>query len=208
MPYESPMKKKLEDALAKMGRFATPEVRKTMENAIAGLDHTDPKKVREKLPAEVLQFYQETAIRAHRLTPLVMHANREGCYIEAIILAHGLIQLSLRGLYVLSWQRATIPAPLISKQLAPFYKQKSKKGDVFTLIQVLEDNGLIPDIQADFLREINTKRNKAAHGVIFGEIAPDELEEFSKKAQKAALGALSRLRGWFESPVPLKKPMP
>ena len=178
-----------------------------MKDAIAGLDHTDPETVREKLPIEVLEFYQQTIIRAHALVPMVKHANEARCYIEAIVLAHGLIQLSLRSLYVLAWQRAVLPEGLTTKELAPFFKQKSRKGDVFHLVNNLEKNGLIPDIQADFLREINTKRNKAAHGVVFGQIGHDELQGFPEKAQHAALGALKRLKGWFDSPVPLANPM-
>lgn len=205
MAYESPAKKKLESALANLGAFASPELRKIIEDSIASIDHTDPQTVRGALPAEVLGFYQATSVRALRLAPLIMNANRAGCHIEAIVLAHGLIQLSLRGLFVMAWQRAMLPRSLSAEELSPFYKPGSRRGDVITLIDDLEGQELLFEHHAKFLREVNAMRNKAAHGVIFGELEPSDLQEFAVKAQNAAVGALKRFEAWFNNPQPLKR---
>jgi hypothetical protein len=203
------MKKKLEDALSKMGDFVSPEVRKIVEDAIANLDHTDPQTVRMKLPEEVQGFFKFTVLRAYALISLIERARDAECHIEAIILAHGLIQFALRALFVLGWQRA-VDRPLTTDELAPFYKQSSRnprspKGDVYNLAKELEQNGLIQDYQAAFLLKVNKYRNRAAHGVIFGEIEPDALAELSMDAQRAAKGILQRLLGWFDHPIPLQE---
>ena len=95
--------------------------------------------------------------------------------IESIILSHGLIQFTLRGLYISAWQRGVLPVALSESHLRPYYKQGSKEGDVFRLIGALEENGLIFDFHANHLRSVNRLRNKAAHGIIFGEIEPSAL---------------------------------
>lgn len=133
--YESPAKRQLEEALAKLGPLAAPAIRKGAEDALASLDHTDPQEVRQLLPAETQAFYGHTAVRAATLVPLVKHAQDAGCYIESIILSHGLIQFALRGLYVMAWQRAVMPQPLTPDQLAPYYKQRSRQGDVYPLMR-------------------------------------------------------------------------
>lgn len=203
--YESPVKKQLQEALAKMGTFASPAIRKTVEDAIANLDHTNPERVRELLPPDVLTFYQHTVVRAATLVPLIKHSHDAGCFIESILLDHGLVQFSLRGIYVMAWQRAVMPAPLTSAQLKPYYKQRSPQGNVFPLIAALDANGLLQgEKHADHLRMVNDVRNKAAHGVIFGEIVHADLAESSRKCQWAALGALETLKAWFNNPRPLK----
>jgi hypothetical protein len=202
--YESPVKRQLEQALAKLGTHASPEVRKSLEDALARLDHTDPIKVRELLPKNTLTFYQHTLIRGMSLVPLIKHSHDSGCFIESIILDHGLIQFALRGLYVLAWQRAVMPTSLTTDQLAPFYKQRSRQGDVYPLIDALERNKLlVGEHHANHLRMANDTRNKAAHGVIFGELAAADLAESSRKCQWAALGALEMLKNWFNNPRPL-----
>jgi hypothetical protein len=203
--YVSPSKKQLEDALAKMGRFASPRLRETVENAIANLDHTDPAKVRELLPPDVHAFYQHTTVRAATLTPLIKQAHDAGCFIEAIILSHGMIQFALRGLYVMAWQRAVMPRPLTPDELAPYYQQGDSRGDVHALIDTLEQNGLIErEPHGNHLRSVNRRRNQAAHGVIFGEIAHADLLEHSRKCQWAAVGALKTFQAWFNNARPLK----
>ena len=203
--YESPGKKQLEEGLAKMGTFASPAFRKMITDTIAKLDHTDPRKVRDLLPPEAHAFYVETSVRAARLVPLIKQAHENGCFIESIVLSHGMIQFSLRGLYVMAWQRAVMPVPLTAEQLAPYYKQRSRQGDVYPLIEVLEKNGLIHrEPHGHHLRMVNDLRNKAAHGVIFGEIVHADLQESSRKCQWAAVGVLETFRAWFNNPRPLK----
>jgi hypothetical protein len=204
MKHESPFKKQLEDSLVQMGEFATPEIRKIAEDAIAKLDHTHPGEVTSLLPPDTLAFYQHTTERAGALIPLGQRAHDAGCFIEAIILQHGLIQFALRGVFILAWQRALMPNPLSVEQLAPFYKHRSKAGDVHHLVEKLEENGLLQDYFAERLRLVNGLRNKAAHGVIFGEIVEADLAEGSRTCQWAALGALERLNGWFGNPQPLR----
>jgi hypothetical protein len=206
--YESPSKKELQGLLAKHGQHLSPTLRKHVEDAIAGLDHTNPADVVKLLPAPVLAFYQHTLARGVALTPLIARAHEAGCYIEAIILSHGLIQFALRGLYVLAWQRTVLPRGLTELELSPYYKQGSRGGDVFSLIRVLAEDEVIFDFHAAHLRSVNDARNSAAHGVIFGEIEPAELRESSKKAQHAAVGALDTLRTWFNNPRALKKVPP
>lgn len=203
--YESPSRGELEDVLAKYGQHFTPKIRQKMEEAIATLDHTDPKDVIARLPPPVLAFYQHTLVRTTALTPLIVKAHEAGCYVESILLSHGLIQFALRGLYVLAWQRAVLPTALSEAELVPYYKRGSKQGDVFPLIAVLEKNELIFDFHAAHLRDVNSLRNKAAHGIIFGELAPADLEPSSAKAYSAAAGALDRLRIWLNNPRPLRK---
>jgi hypothetical protein len=116
-----------------------------------------------------------------------------------------LIQFALRGLYVLAWQRTVLPRALQESELAPYYKQGSRRGDVFALVRTLEENGVLFDFHAAHLRSVNDARNSAAHGVIFGEIELDALKGSSEKAQHAALGALETLRTWFNNPRPLQK---
>jgi hypothetical protein len=202
--YESPVKRQIEQGLATMGKFASPRLRALVEEAVANIDHTDPKRIVELLPPEVLAFYRYTVVRAVALTPLIKHAHESGCYIESIILSHGLIQFALRGLYVLAWQRAVLPRSLSTEELKPYYRQRSREGDVFPLIEALEKNELIFDFDAEHLKSVNELRNKAAHGVIFGEIEHSALSQASDKAQYAALGALERFQAWFNNAQPLK----
>lgn len=53
---------------------------------------------------------------------------------------------------------------------------------------------------------VNDARNRAAHGVIFGETVHADLAELSLKCQWAALGALNTFKAWFNNPRPLKMP--
>jgi hypothetical protein len=204
-PHESPAKKQLEEGLAKMGKFASPVIQKVVADALANLDHTNPQKVRDLLPPETHAFYLQTSQRCATLMPLIKRAHENGCFIESIVLAHGLIQFSLRGLYVMAWQRAVMPTPLTIEQLAPYYKQRHRKGDVHPLIETLENNGLLHrDPHGNHLRSVNDIRNKAAHGIIFGEIVHADLAESSRKCQWAAVGMLDTFRAWFNNPRPLK----
>jgi hypothetical protein len=204
--YQSPSKKIIEDALAKAGPALSPELRTKIEAAIASIDHTDPQEFIRLLPPSVIDFYRFAVLRAMELAPLIKAAFDSGCFIESIILSHGLIQFALRGLYVLAWQRAKLPTPLSADELAPYYKQGSRQGDVFHLIGTLGKHGLIDDSHANHLRNVNTLRNRAAHGVIFGEMSHSDLGPGAEKAQYAALGALERLQAWFNNPQPLQAP--
>jgi hypothetical protein len=205
--YQSPSKKVLEDLLAKHRQHLSPEICRHVQTAITGLDHTDPREVVKLLPAPVLAFYQHTVTRSFVLTPLIAKAHAAGCYIESIVLSHGLIQFALRALYVLAWQRSVLPSQLSENSLAPYYKQNGGgKGDVFRLIETLENNEVIQDFHAAHLRNVNQIRNKAAHGVIFGEIEPQGLLDASATSQHAALGAVETLKAWFNNPRPLRTP--
>lgn len=204
MTYESPIKKQLEESLVKMGKYASPEIRKTVEDAITKLDHTCPKEIVDKLPSEVMNFYWHTSLRAMSLVPLVGRAMAAGCFIEGVLLAHGMAQFSLRGLYVMAWQRAKIPTALTKEEIRPFYKQRSHKGALYPLIGELESNHLLFAGEVKHLHELNEIRNKAAHGVIFGEITHADLEAVSIRAQETATLALKRFRNWFLNPQPLR----
>jgi hypothetical protein len=204
--YESPLKKKVVAVLAKQGPHLSPTLRRKVEEAIEGLDHTNPREAVELLPPTVLDFYVRSDERGTVLVPLVVKAHEAGCYIESIVLSHGIIQFALRGLYVLAWQRTVMPLALSESDLAPYYKQRSKRGDVVSLVKTLEESGLILADHAEHLRRVNADRNSAAHGVIFGEVDIAALAEPSKAAQRAALGALQMLRAWFDNPRPLKSP--
>lgn len=204
--YESPEKVKMKELLENKGHLLSPQIRKIVGEAIIEIDDTNPTEVVELLPLTVRKFYQHTFVRCKALLPMMTMAFNAGCYIESIVLAHGVIELSLRALYVLSWQRAVLPLALTEEKLAPFYKQqlKSKKAKVFHLADELERNGLIHAEQAAFIRNINELRNSAAHGVIFGEIELPELKDKAEKASWAANGALDKLQAWFNNPQPLK----
>ena len=74
--YESPAKRKLSDGLAKMGRVASPELKKFVKDAIANIDDTDPTSVRDKLPQNVLRFFQECALRGLELAMGLIRSRR------------------------------------------------------------------------------------------------------------------------------------
>lgn len=204
--YESPTKQKLRDAMAKMGSFASPEVRKAVDDAIRNIDDTDPKSVRDKLPPPVLRFFQDCALRGRDLALHARKARDHGFHIETIIVCHGLIQYALRGLYVLGLQRSR-EAPLTEEELRPFWDHDSRDASVHKLIPVLAESGLLLERQGDLLKTVNTLRNKAAHGIVFGEIPLDQIPVMSDRVQWAAVGALERMLGWFSNPLPLKRPL-
>jgi len=202
--YESPAKQKLRDALARVGTFASPALRKSIEDTVEKIDDTDPATVRDRLPPNVLGFYRECAVRARQI---VVHAGRArdaGFHIETIIVCHNLIQYALRGLYVLAWQRSREDS-LTEEELRPFYDPADQKATVANLVPLLDDPGLLNEPQGALLLEVNKIRNQVAHGIVFGEVSPDELESLSEKTQWAALGALERMHGWFTNPQPLKR---
>lgn len=202
--YESPAKQNLRDALAESGLFANPALRTGVGDAIAKLDDTDPNTVRDKLPASVLRFFQECAVRGQELALHGRKARDQGFHIETIIVCHGLIQYALRGLYVLGWQRSRA-APLTEEELRPFWDHNDRRASVHKLIPLLAESGLLLDLQGDLLSTVNGLRNKAAHGVVFGEIPLDQIAGMSEKVQWASLGALERMLGWFSNPQPLKR---
>jgi len=131
-PYESPLKAQLQERL----QNAPVGYRDLFAEALRRLDHTNPQRIRTLLPPDVLEFYQKSAQRAAALAPLISHSHESGCYIESIILDHGLAQLSLRSLFVMAWQRMVMPTPLTVDQLAPYYAHQSRAGSVSRLVGV------------------------------------------------------------------------
>jgi len=130
---------------------------------------------------------------------MIQHALDVECFIESLILCQGLIQICLRTLYVSAWQR-TEERALTDNEIRPYFEERKPDGSLFGLVKRCEEKELIEAEQAALLNTINNARNRAAHGVMTGEIEPDELREVSKRAQSAALGALERLQAWFNNP--------
>jgi hypothetical protein len=201
---ESPVKQQLRESLAKMGEYANSAVRKAAEDAIANIDDTDPKAIRDRLPQPVLKFYQDCAVRGLELAQHARRARDQGFHIETIIVCHGLIQYALRGLYVLAWQRSR-ESPLTEDELRPFWDHNDRRASVRKLIPALVDSDLLIETQGPLLVQVNAIRNRAAHGVVFGEIPLDQIAGLSEKVQWAAVGALKRMQGWFSNPRPLKR---
>jgi hypothetical protein len=148
-------------------------------------------------------FYRQCLERGMELSKQADRAKREGFHIESILLSHGLIQYALRGLYVLAWQRRR-EEQLSEEELKPFCDPDDRTASVSHLVDVLDENRFFNEGQADFLRRINAIRNKAAHGVVFGEIPMEKVAEVSEKAQWAATGALNRMQGWFSDARPIE----
>src|SRR5258708_9233821 len=111
--YESPLKRQIEERI----RTAPPGMRDLFVEALGKLDHTDPRKVLELMPAGTRDVYERTALRARDLMPLAQHAHEAGCYIESLILFHGLALFCLPALFVLAWQRAIMPRPLTPEKV-------------------------------------------------------------------------------------------
>ncbi len=200
-PYESPLKRQIEERI----RTAPPGMRDLFVEALGKLDHTDPRKVLELMPAGTRDVYERTALRARDLMPLAQHAHEAGCYIESLILFHGLALFCLRALFVLAWQRAIMPRPLTPEKVRRFDPTKSKPGEVGKLIEWLHGDGLLPPIEAKQMRTLNEVRNRAAHGVIFGEISPQELAAASVESLTAAQWIVDWTKTWFSNPRPLKR---
>jgi hypothetical protein len=91
--YESPVKQQLRDALAKLGNFATPALRESVEKAIAGIDDTDPAPVARKLPPQVLAFYEACALPGQDLALHSLRAREQGFHIETIGVVTGEISM-------------------------------------------------------------------------------------------------------------------
>lgn len=81
--------------------------------------------------------------------------------------------------------------------------QKSKKGSVATLVKILRESKIIHPEQAVLIEKINTIRNKAAHGVIFGEIEINELANDVELSIRTANQIFLKLKAWFNNPLPL-----
>jgi hypothetical protein len=93
--------------------------------------------------------------------------------------------------------------PLTEEELRPFWDSNDHRASVANLLPVLEASHLLNEPQGPFLRRMNIARNKAAHGLVFGEIPLEEVAEQSKQMRHAALGALKRMLVWFQNPRPL-----
>jgi hypothetical protein len=192
--YVNPMRKQFEDLKAK-----NPTLAKYADYALANLNDVDPQEVLKALPPKYLELIRETIVRAYRLTPLMKGACEAHCYIEALILSHGVIQMCLRTLYVCAWQR-TETGPLTDEQVSKYFATGHKARKLHDLAQECRGKELIEPEQEALLLRINKARDMAAHGVISGEIDPESLADDVLKAQHAALGALHRLQAWTNNP--------
>jgi hypothetical protein len=159
--------------------------------------------VKALLPPDALDFYQKSALRSAALAPLIKHSHEAACYIESIVLEHGLAQLALRTIFVMAWQRALMPTPVTREQLAPYYAEVSAAGSVHRLVESLARNGLVQEYEAAELRWLNEMRNRAVHGVIFGEIPAADLEGISLRGLGVAGRAVGTSALWFSNPRPL-----
>ena len=74
------------------------------------------------------------------------------------------------------------------------------EGSLYPLINRCEEKELIEPQQAALLRKVNSARNRAAHGIMTGEINPADLREEAEQAQWAAVGAVDRLKAWLNNP--------
>lgn len=202
MTYESPAKKQIREGLAKMGRHASPKLRALVEAALPKIDDTDPKTVLVKLPPPVVRFYQECGQRGIALTAWAGRAYDGGFHIENSVVCHGIIQYALRGLYVLAWQRS-LDRPLSEEDLRAFWDPNDHRASVDRLLTVLIASDLLNEPQGPFLRDMNSARNKAAHGLVFGEVPIGEVASYSDRIRHAAVGALGRMSGWLTNPRPL-----
>ena len=201
MAYESPVKQKLRDAVARLGgRF--PDLERQVLDAVEKIDDTDPSTVARKLPPDLMQFIQTCTERGQTLALHGKSAREQGFFIEIIIVCHGLIQYALRGLYVLAWQRSR-EAPLGRAELKPFVDQNDHRASVNRLIPVLVESGLLYDTQGELLKTANQIRNKVAHGVVSGEVSLEDLRPLCEKVEWAATGALQQMFAWFNNPRPL-----
>jgi hypothetical protein len=176
-----------------------PELAHYADYALANLNDVDPLDVLRKLPEKYPLLWQKTFTRGQRLVPLIQRAVDAECYVEALILCHGVIQICLRTLYVSVWQR-TEDRPLTDLEVRPYFEERKAEGSLAGLIDRCVEKEIIEPEQGTLLRRVNQGRNRAAHGVFTGEIEPAELAEAARKAQWAAVGALDRLQGWINNP--------
>src|SRR4051812_39128167 len=100
IPYRNPMRDTFENL-----KREHPELAVYSDYALANLNDIHPATVLAKLPARYPVLWQQTFQRARRLVPMIQHAVDAECFIESLVLCHGLIQISLRALYVSAWQR-------------------------------------------------------------------------------------------------------
>lgn len=192
--YRNPMRDLFEDLKRKH-----PQLAKYSDYALGNLNDVDPTTVLAKLPPAYPTLWHRTFQRAQRLVPLIQHAIDASCFIESLILCHGLIQIVLRTLYVSAWQRSEDRC-LSDHEIKPYFEERKIDGSLHALIGRCAERELIEPEQAALLLKVNSERNRAAHGVMTGEIEPPELAEAARQAQWAALGALERLQAWFNNP--------
>jgi hypothetical protein len=137
---------------------------------------------------------------AQTIIPQIEHARRSRCYVEAIILSHGIIQLGLRMLALFANQRAR-PTAISSDELARYLNTGQSTRQVHGLIADLEASHLIEPGQANLCRRVNDSRNDAAHNVVIGKIKLADLEAAATTGRNASSGVLQRLAAWFNNPV-------
>jgi hypothetical protein len=193
-PYVNPSRRQFEDLRAKY-----PALAKYADYALANLNDVDPQEVLAKLPPEYLDLIRDTIVRAFRATRLIERAVKATCYIEALVLCHGIAQMSLRTLYVCAWQR-TEERRLTADEVAPYFSSGRDARSLHNLVHECRSRELIEPGQAELLLLVNDLRNSAAHGIINGEIEPQSLESDVLRAQHATLGALQRLQAWTNNP--------
>jgi hypothetical protein len=104
-PFVNPMRQQFEELRAKH-----PELASYADYALANLNDVDPQEVLNKLPPKYLELIRHTITRSLAVIPLPRRAIEAHCYIEALVLCHGVIQMCLRTLYVCAWQRI---APIV-----------------------------------------------------------------------------------------------
>jgi hypothetical protein len=195
-PYVNPMRRQFEELRAKHLSLA-----KYADYALANLNDVDPQEVLAKLPPAYLTLIRDTIARSWRLMPLVDRAVKAQCYIETLVLCHGVIQMSLRTLYVCAWQR-TETRNLTPGEAEPYFRTGRGARSVHNLVNECRAKELIQQPQADLLLRVNELRNSAAHGIISGEVEPESLQEDVLNAQHATVGALHRLQTWTNNPCP------
>jgi hypothetical protein len=194
VPYRNPMRKTFEDIRAKH-----PELANYCDYSVANLNDVDPKDVLAKFSPSFMQMQREALTRAMNLVPLLDRAMKRECFIEVLVLTHGLMQIALRLLYVCAWQR-TEDRPLTEGEIRPYFQPKSFQGSLLGIVDHCLKVELIEPEHANLLRLMNEARNRAAHGIVAGEMTIEELRPSAERAQYAALGALERFQAWLNNP--------
>jgi hypothetical protein len=98
-------------------------------------------------------LWHQTFTRAQRLVPMIEHAIDAGCFIEALVLCHGVIQICLRTLCVSVWQRSE-ERPLTGVEIKPYFEARKVDGSLHALIRRCEDREVIEPEQAALLRRV------------------------------------------------------
>lgn len=177
-----------------------PELAKIIEPALEGFDDTDSSEVLKCLPAPILLEMRAHLERARTVVAKADAARQASCLIETIVLCHGMTLLALRILGVCATQRST-ESPMNEEALRPLLSSETTRGELKGLVDQLRARQILEPEQASFLLWLNENRNRAVHGVIFGEIGEAELSDVALKSVHAASGAIKRAQAWMNNPV-------